>query len=95
MTNNPTIFDRLRRMETRKGQSLSELEHEACDVAEQLRAALAKVVHHALDYFSVEGEEGEAIDEANAALIAAGDPDALAAQREWEELTAMGLGDRS
>lgn len=58
----------------------------AAPQSDRLISALKRLHREALDMFDVEGEQGAAMEEAHAALAAAGDPDAIAADQEWERL---------
>ena len=79
-------------MRTIGGQSLHQLECEACDEIDRLFNALKRLQSIALDTFEASGEQAEAIEQAIFALATAGDPDAISANAEWErEKERLGL----
>jgi hypothetical protein len=78
-------------MRPEKGQSMHDLMCAVADEHDALFAALKRLQKVALNYVEAGVEDYEAIEQSNAALAKAGDPDAISADRE---LARLGLSTR-
>lgn len=78
------IVDRLVNMRPRKGGSLHDVHVEAAHRIERLHKAVKDLQMAALDYAEGGTPLGDAVEEAQRALVELGDPDACKADREYE-----------